>query len=140
MARYQKWKKKREGAGQVPTDSFSDIAFLLIVFFILTMTMTVSQGLETELPAGEKSAQESKVPTVAVYRDGTMEYNQNEMKDLEDLAEALAELDLPNRRPDDKVIQLEAINEPAWELYAQVWITITKAGGVVAMVETEEED
>lgn len=35
---------------EIPTATFADIAFLLIVFFMLTLTLAVSRGLDLNLP------------------------------------------------------------------------------------------
>jgi biopolymer transport protein ExbD len=123
----------------MPTDSFSDIAFLLIVFFILTVTMALTKGIKTTLPSGEKAeAEETALPSVAVY-PGRIEYKEKEVT-LDGLRQALQELKLPERKPADRMVMLEAVEEPRWESYCQVWALIVKAGGVVAMVETEGEE
>ncbi len=46
MAR--KWKAKRKA--EVPTASMADVAFLLIVFFMLTAVFTTTQGLRFRFP------------------------------------------------------------------------------------------
>ena len=50
-------KEKREL--EIPTDSVSDIAFLLIIFFILTTTMSKLTGFTAELPSGAASQQQA---------------------------------------------------------------------------------
>ena len=40
-------------SAEIPTSSFADIAFLLIVFFMLTLTFAASQGLDFNLPKDE---------------------------------------------------------------------------------------
>lgn len=43
---------------EIPTASTADIAFLLVVFFMLTLTFAVSQGLDMSLPPEDDSAVE----------------------------------------------------------------------------------
>ncbi len=44
----------RSISAEIPTSTFADIAFLLIVFFMLTLTFAVSQGLDFNLPRDEE--------------------------------------------------------------------------------------
>jgi len=55
--------KKREGrvSPEIPTASMADIAFLLIVFFLVTTTMNQDKGLSLHLPpVGETKEVQSK--------------------------------------------------------------------------------
>lgn len=67
--------KRKAGAGaKVPTSSMADIAFLLIVFFMVTTIFKLEQGLAITLPrseAGEKIPRE-KVAHVWIDRSGTI--------------------------------------------------------------------
>lgn len=45
------FKKKRKNTGEIPTSSMSDIAFLLLVFFLSTTKFDVKKGLGIVLPA-----------------------------------------------------------------------------------------
>jgi biopolymer transport protein ExbD len=47
----------RAASAEIPTSSFADIAFLLIIYFMLTITFASGQGLDFELPADDPSAQ-----------------------------------------------------------------------------------
>ncbi len=138
----RKERKKREERGKISTDSFADIAFLLIVFFIIATTMLKVHGLNTDLPAGEQSKQQQsdeKQPVVLVYPD-EIKYNEGAVT-IDELRLKLAELELYDKKDEnDRVVQLEAVDEPAWESYMLVWGAIVKAGGMVAMVEGAEED
>ena len=42
-------------SAEIPTSSFADIAFLLIVFFMLTITFAVSQGLDFTMPKDDQA-------------------------------------------------------------------------------------
>ena len=49
MAGLLKKKKEREG-GEIPTASMADIAFLLLIFFLVTTTINVDTGIGMTLP------------------------------------------------------------------------------------------
>ena len=44
-------KKRRFKGGQIPTSSMADIAFLLLIFFLVTTTIDIDKGLGIILPA-----------------------------------------------------------------------------------------
>ena len=66
---------RKAGAGaRVPTSSMADIAFLLIIFFMVTTIFKLEQGLAITLPrseAGEKIPRE-KVAHVWIDRSGAI--------------------------------------------------------------------
>jgi biopolymer transport protein ExbD len=44
-------KKRRFKGGEIPTSSMADIAFLLLIFFLVTTTIDTDKGLGIVLPA-----------------------------------------------------------------------------------------
>ena len=44
-------KRKRSGATDIPSASMADIAFLLLVFFLVTTTISMDKGIGLVLPA-----------------------------------------------------------------------------------------
>ena len=42
--------RPRTLAAEIPTSSLADVAFLLIVFFLITMTFAATRGLDMALP------------------------------------------------------------------------------------------
>jgi biopolymer transport protein ExbD len=67
--------RRKAGTGaRIPTSSMADIAFLLIVFFMVTTIFKLEQGLAITLPrstAGEKIPRE-KVAHIWIDRKGTI--------------------------------------------------------------------
>lgn len=56
-----KWRRRGRVAPEIPTASMADIAFLLIVFFLVSTTMNQDKGLSLHLPAmGEGKEIQSK--------------------------------------------------------------------------------
>ena len=54
-------RNRRFKGGEIPTGSMADIAFLLIVFFLVTTTMNQDKGLSLHLPpVGETKEVQSK--------------------------------------------------------------------------------
>lgn len=132
-------KRNRPMAGEIPLDSFSDIAFLLIIFFMVATVLTETQGFLTDLPAGKENAAsaETKVPSV-ILSGAQITYNGTAIT-LSDLRRTLHELKLADKpEPTQRVVQLETSPTTEWRDYFPVWAAIAKAGGVVALVEPEE--
>ncbi len=129
-------KKKREGG--IPTDSFSDIAFLLIIYFLVATTLVRVQAITTEMPSGDKAeqAQSEKTPIVNL-RGGQMFFNDAPVA-LQDLEERLLALDLPARAPEKRVVMLESAAGTPYHMYFEALAAISGSGGVVAMVEPEK--
>jgi len=125
--------KQRFGIEDLPVASFSDLAFLLIIFFILTTTLVATRGFLTEFPAGERSEKQEKKATTVSLRDGRISFNGAEM-DLPKLAHELAALKLHDRTGDDKVVVLEASGRVEYQNYFEVMATITQSGGTLCIV------
>ena len=57
--------RKRKGKAAIPTASMSDIAFLLIIFFMSTTKFDVKEGIKLVLPQAAES-QENKTKTLTL--------------------------------------------------------------------------
>ena len=126
--------RKRDMA--LPLDSFSDIAFLLIIFFILTTQIKKVTGFSTELPAGEKTEakQADKTPTVGLH-GSTITLNDSSMS-LERLAAELKALRLGEKKDDeDRVVLLDSAKDVDYQRYFEVMAVISAAGGVTGILK-----
>jgi len=130
-------KERREP--DIPTDSVSDIAFLLIIFFILTTTLAKLTGFKAELPAAAASQQaaktETKTPSVQLA-GGKLLFNEQEVA-LAALRERLLDLRLGTKQGEEKVVMLEAAGQVNYQTYFETMAAISAAGGVVAIVQEE---
>jgi biopolymer transport protein ExbD len=133
MKRSKQEKKHRNGT--IPTDSFSDIAFLLIIYFLVATTLVKVKSITADLPAGEKStsAQSDKTPTINLR--GSEIFFDDKPLDLEALNVRLAALDLAKLEPDKRVVLLESAAGTPYQNYFQALAAISANGGVVALVE-----
>ena len=131
-------KEKREL--EIPTDSVSDIAFLLIIFFILTTTMSKLTGFTAELPSGAAAQQaaktDAKTPTVQIT-NGKLLFNEQEVS-MAALQERLLDLQLAKKQGEERVVMLEAAGKVDYQTYYAAMAAISAAGGIVAIVEEGE--
>ena len=119
--------------------SFSDIAFLLIIFFILATTLVQVSGVINEIPAGEQSQsnEDLESPTVKL-EDDRMLFNEKQIE-MPELRSRLADLKLHEKSEDEKVVLLEASGNVKYQSYFDVMASISAAGGVTAIMQEEEE-
>ena len=60
-------KKRRFKGGEIPTSSMADIAFLLLIFFLVTTTIDMDKGLGMVLPAeGEEISLDNLTDNIGV--------------------------------------------------------------------------
>lgn len=130
--------EKKHQVGTIPTDSFSDIAFLLIIYFLVATSLVRVQSITADMPSGEKAAQTQPEKTPIVNLRGGQVFFNDAAVTLEALDEKLADLDLPARQPEKRVIMLESAAGTPYDMYFQALAAISARGGVVALVDGEE--
>jgi len=59
--------RKKKGNPEIPTSSMADIAFLLIVFFMVTSVFSVTRGLEFQLPRPDTSSEQTAEEAVHIF-------------------------------------------------------------------------
>ncbi len=129
-------KKHREG--DIPTGSFSDIAFLLIIYFLVATSLVKVKTITADLPTGEKQAQAQMDKTPIVNLRETDIFFNDKSVSIEELNARLAALELAEALGSKKVIMLESTRMTSYELYFQALAAISANGGVVALVEEDE--
>ncbi len=67
---------------EIPTSSMADIAFLLIVFFMVTTTFTATRGLDFALPEDDEDPpviEKEESVLIEIFPGGRLEVDQNPM-------------------------------------------------------------
>jgi biopolymer transport protein ExbD len=133
-------KQRRSITPEINVGSFSDIAFLLIIFFILTTTFVRPAGDRLQIPAGttDQSKREDKQITLNL-RPGEILYGEkNTPMTLDQLRATLLNANLRALSEEKRMVVLDSAPEVAYEDYFQVVMAIANAGGVLALVDHEE--
>jgi biopolymer transport protein ExbD len=130
-------KEKKRRSSDIPVDSFSDIAFLLIIYFMVATTLVKVKSITADLPAGEKSTQAQSEKTPIINLRGLEVYFNDKRVEMLELNQRLAALDLPNQNSEKRVIMLESAKGTPYQSYFQALAAISANGGVVAIVEDE---
>ncbi len=136
-------KKKIRQNSEIDVSSFSDIAFLLIIFFILTTSVIRMTGQELNIPAGQQSqekTEEDKILTVNLT-PGQIRYGEGDPPPIisfEKLRSQLFEQDFKNKTEDkDRMIILNSAPDVPYDEYFRIVCAISDAGGILALVEED---
>ena len=137
--------KRPRPTAEIETGSFSDISFLLIIFFVLTTTFTKTTGRQVDLPSAAppekaKTDSQQKLPSVNILPDRIL-YSQTGEDPAETtlpaLKTSLDKLHLPQRPENERLVLVEVGDEVPYERYFQVVTLVAASGGVVAL-QTED--
>ena len=139
MPQARRNKRKQPKESIVPVDSFSDIAFLLIIFFILATQFIDTRGFDTEIPAGQEGDDQQKQTVTVALNNEQLHYNDDQLEDVSELEERLLKLDLKSRKnEEDRIVILEPSGHVTYQLFYETMYTISRCGGVVAIMQEEE--
>jgi len=140
MAKHRK--KKGTTGEDIPVASFSDVAFLLIIFFLLATTLQKVSGFKTELPAGEKAEQQAEEMPTVTLKGGHVYLNENAqpLRSITELRQKLIDLKLPEKKSkDDRIVTLETVGFVEYQQYFEAMSVITAAGGYIGIVREDEK-
>ena len=137
MAERSQMKRRQISDADIPVASFSDLAFLLIIFFLLATTFAKQTGFLSDIPSGETGqAQETKTLTVALADDRITLNDQTVT--IEQLRNKLDDARLKEKKGEDKIVLLTASGRVKYQDYFNVMAHITAAGGAV-VIQREED-
>ena len=128
---------KKHRTGEIPTGSFSDIAFLLIIYFLIATSLTKLKSITADLPSGEKATQTQTSKTPIVNLRGDQVFFNDKPVDMRMLRARLDALKLAEAEGNAKVIMLESTRDTPYQSYFEAMATISESGGVIAIVEEE---
>jgi biopolymer transport protein ExbD len=137
-------RKREKAEAEIDVGAFADIAFLLIIFFILTTSISRMTGQEVTLPQAQTPQNkqvDDRTPTVNVLEDKILFGESEEKMDeitLEGLRAELVQLDLHTAEETRRMIVLEVAEDVEYDRFFKVVTLIADMGGIVALVEDEE--
>ena len=136
---YKRPKKKQLGQEAIPTTSLADMMFLLLIFFIMTTTLSRVTGFVSDMPAGSKAqqAQSEKTTTISLH-ENQITVN-DEKTTLRGLRQHLKTLHLDQKTGEGKVVIVSSTGNVKYQTYYETLATIEACGGVVAIVSEQEK-
>ena len=116
--------KRRFKGGEIPTSSMADIAFLLLIFFLVTTTIDMDKGLGMVLPAEgeEMEINKKNILNCLINSTGNVLLG-GEAVDIKNLARAVRQKIAQN---DKLVISVKAHNASRYEDYVRVIDQLSK--------------
>jgi biopolymer transport protein ExbD len=139
-----KWKdQQQDEGGEIPMAAMPDIAFLLLIFFMVSTTFLVTRKMNVELPSYEGESRRKKVTHVNVHLSADalrVEYG-----------DETRELDLPAlegyirgalktaRERNEEVVLLDVRDDCPYQRVVNAFDAIRAGGGFVSLVQAEEE-
>lgn len=119
-------KKRPRIAATIPTATMADIAFLLIVFFLVTTSLSHDKGLGLTLPpAGSATRVPSRnITKVLIDASGGIMHDQS-MVTLDGLGERIRRMTGEN---ENLIVSIKTAPETPYEFFVDVVDEVTKAG------------
>jgi biopolymer transport protein ExbD len=110
--------KKKDRKAEVPMASLADIAFLLLIFFLVTTTIDVDRGIGLTLP-GKGEEQEVRTKNIAnllINAEGRIFFDNGEVP-VEDLNRLVREKIAENP---NLIISVKTVRETEYNVYVKV--------------------
>jgi biopolymer transport protein ExbD len=129
---------RRQAPVEIPTASMADVAFLLIIFFLVTSLYSVTRGIQFSLPKNDEAAltaEPEAATLIEIASDGSLTVDNRAMR-LEDLQGYVA----PRlaRNPERSVI-LQTSMEAPYEAMTNVFDELRQVGVRNLVIPTSAE-
>lgn len=117
-----------------PASSSSDIAFILIIFFLVCASVQPETGITQSLPRTEEQEEKKKqsknlevsiTPTTIVLNGSPLQ--------LPEFSQRIAAALQTKKRPEDKVVVVKSTPETPYDHWIRVSQAIDDAGGVITL-------
>lgn len=135
--------KKRESrvSPEIPTASMADIAFLLIVFFLVTTTMNQDKGLSLHLPpVGEtKEIKEKNILNVWINARDQVAFFENDQLTSVPFGELNTRIASRLRENDKLIISLKTVRGATYRTFVDVLDELKLAGATKISIANPEE-
>lgn len=134
-----KFRKRSTGAAEIPSASMADIAFLLIVFFMLTTVFATEKGLQIVLPekGEEVKIKKENIKNVLINAEGQVKIGEEEIP-LLDIKEKVKQLLAVN---DSLIFSLTVDRKCKYDKVVKVFDELRQADALrVAFAPPREEE
>lgn len=131
--------KKKKDEVEIPSSSLADIAFLLLVFFLVCTTIDVDKGLDLTLPPADDTDVveiNRKNITNLLINDAGAILLDNQPIEVRDISGKVREMLLEN---DKLIVSLKTTEGTRYEVYIQVLDQLKRSGATrISIAEPEE--
>jgi len=133
-------RKKKRRKVQVPIASMGDIAFLLIIFFMLLSEFSKDKDLPIELPRSDqvKKAEVVVVARVAVAADGVIYFDGDQVDSAKDIEWGVRALLSKTVADEQRHVQFKCDASLSKEQFEPVLKAIAEGGGIIEAVGEDQ--
>lgn len=129
--------KNQERDSSIPSSSMADIAFLLLVFFLLITTIDIQKGLDNRLPEKDVPIKvpDENLTNIFIRNDGAI-LLENERTELNEIASIVKKKIEDNK---DMIFSLKTQKYTKYKIFVQVLDQIKLAGAKkISIADTDE--
>lgn len=133
-------RKKKRRKVQVPIASMGDIAFLLIIFFMLLSEFSKDKDLPIELPRSDqvKKTEVVVVARVAVAADGVIYFDGDQVDSAKDIEWGVRALLSKTVADEQRHVQFKCDASLSKEQFEPVLKAIAEGGGIIEAVGEDQ--
>ena len=133
-------RKKKRRKVQVPIASMGDIAFLLIIFFMLLSEFSKDKDLPIELPRSDqvKKTEIVVVARVAVAADGVIYFDGDQVDSAKDIEWGVRALLSKTVADEQRHVQFKCDASLSKEQFEPVLKAIAEGGGIIEAVGEDQ--
>lgn len=122
-----------------PSVATGDIAFNLIVFFLVCASTQPDSGRQQTIPKADQKEQKKEQKNIEVTLTRTTVSLNGDIVKMKDFGPRLRRLLAGKRRPEDKIVVVTSKPETDYKQWIAVTTQIEDAGGVVTLQIREEQ-
>ena len=118
--------KKRVRSAEIPSGSLADIAFLLLIFFLVTTTIDTDRGINMVLPPPgdiEVVINPKNIITMVINADGLIMLDKNPV----DINEIRGIVEKRQNENPKLIISVKTVRDTKYDVYIQVLDQLKKA-------------
>ena len=123
-----------------PSSATGDIAFNLIVFFLVCASVEPDAGIKQSLPASEQTQQESQTEHIQVEITRAGQKINEQVIRKEEFLSRLKRLLKGKTKEEDRVVVVKSGQDATWQHWLEVTTLIDDAGGIMTMQLEEERE
>ena len=130
-----KMARRRPPAPYIPFISLADIAWQIIIFFLLAATFAKSDSLNLDLPGASSDKSRSAAPTITVEAGENALSINGQRVAFESLEGRIRELLAGKKTEAQRTVVVLAKNDLSFQRHVDVMYAVQRAGGILVMSE-----
>ncbi len=133
-----KIRTSRKTEATIPLSSMADVAFLLIIFFMLTSTIVKESGIELTLPQAKKTEQKKvREKSIVISKKGQYYFNGVPMSP-EAIEQSLADMLKDAKDDEARSVTIKADKTIEWQTVVTAIDIVNRLDGIMVLIMEEE--